>query len=194
MAMHHVVIYVPGLGDHRTRGQQLAVSLWRFFGVQSEVFHMRWLQHEPFEAKLRPLLARIDALSEQGRTVSLVGVSAGGGAVINAYALRQDVIHRVVCVCGKLTNPQTVHPRVYEKNPGFAESMEMLPSSIVSLSKENLSRVRSIRALADESVPPKDTIIEGTEGFTLPTMGHVITIGLAITIFSSAIIGFIKRP
>jgi pimeloyl-ACP methyl ester carboxylesterase len=189
----HVVIYVPGLGDNSDGGRATAVRLWRIYGVRGVVHSMRWADEQPFEPKLAGLLEHIDRLAEAGHTVSLVGESAGASAAAVAYAMRQDVIHRVVFICGKLRNPTTIHPATYSRNPAFAESMAMLPGSLGALSPDALKRMRSIHPLSDPTVPVADTLIEGAENKTIPTVGHAASIVLGITLFSWYIVGFLRQ-
>ena len=191
--MKRAVIYVPGLGDRRSRGQRVAIWCWRIYGVRSEVVRMQWHVAEPLDTKLGQLLQRIDALHEAGYAVSLVGVSAGAGAVVHAFARRQEIVSRVVCLCGKLQHPETISESTYRHNPAFAESLALLPRSLDALADTTRSRVLSIRPLTDSSVPPEDTVVPGFETTTIPSRGHAVSIGLGITLFSPLIIGFIRR-
>ena len=191
--MKSAVIYVAGLGDWRSRAQRAVVWCWRVYGVKSEVTLMNWHIDEPFETKLDRLITRIDTLHAAGYQVSLVGVSAGASAVINAFALRKDVVQRVVCICGKLQHPETIHPATFQRNPAFAESLQRLPDSLAKLLQVDRQRISSIRPLADESVPPSDTVIPGATGRTIPTVGHVLSIAASITLFSPVVLAFIRR-
>jgi hypothetical protein len=191
--MKHAIIYVPGLGDHRSRGQQFIMKAWRIYGLHTEVVNMNWHTSEMFNSKLDRLLLRIDTLAEQGYAVSLIGVSAGASAVINAYTVRQDKIHRVVCICGKLRSAESVSSYTYRVNPGFGESLQHLPESLFGLNSDKRVHILSIRPTADELVPPSDTIIPGAISKVIPTRGHAISIGFSITVYSWAIIRFIKQ-
>lgn len=192
--MKQAIIYIPGLGDHHSRGQSRIVGLWRLWGVgRSEVIPMLWNRSETFELKLSRLLAQIDTLSAQGYRVSLVGVSAGASAVIHAYAERPNIVHRVVCVCGKLQHPETVSDSTYQANPAFKESMQLLPASLGRLDSPKRRQILSIRPLADESVPPADTIIPGAQAKTIPAISHTISIAVAITLYSGTIVRFTQK-
>jgi hypothetical protein len=192
--MKHVVLYIPGIGDSLTTARRLLTLCWYAYGVKPVVHEMNWSDKQPFDIKLKSLLARIDGLVASGHVVSLVGESAGASAAIDAYALRQDVIHRVACICGKLKNPQTIRPQVFQANPAFAESMAALPGSLSGLSRGRLRRIRSIRPLNDASVPVADTIIPGAESFTIPVNGHGPGIVFGDTVFSYKLVPFLKRP
>lgn len=191
--MKQAILYVPGLGDWRSRGQRIVIWLWRIYGVRSEVVRMQWRVSEPFAVKQQRLLDRVDRLHEQGYRVSLVGVSAGASAVVNTFAVRQTAVHRVVCLCGKLRHPETISSTTYQQNPGFAESLQALPSSLEAIPTVARKRILSIHPIADNSVPPEDTIIPSAETMSIPSSGHVLSIALGITIFSPLIISFIRK-
>ncbi len=190
--MKHYIIYVPGLGDNKPLGQSLAVKLWRIYGVKAECLPMRWSTGRKFETKLATLLARIDELTEQGYEVSLVGSSAGGSAVINAFAARPN-IHAVVGVCGVMNTNVLVHPRYFRKNPAFKGSMEELPKSLEKLNPEERHRIMSIRALWDPIVIRRSTIVRGALHRPVLSIGHALTITLMITLRARTIIRYIKR-
>lgn len=191
--MKHAVIYVPGLGDHRGSSQGTVVKLWQLYRLRTEVLAMNWRDGEPFSAKLEQLLLRIDELAGAGYQVSLVGISAGASVVINAFAARQEAVHRVVCICGKLQHPDTISASTYRLNPAFKESMANLPNSLLALDSEKRSQILSIRPLVDESVPPGDTVVPGAQAKTIPTISHVVSIAAAITLYSGSIIRFIRK-
>jgi pimeloyl-ACP methyl ester carboxylesterase len=188
----HAVIYIFGLSDQRARGQTLAVRFWKLYGVTPEVFHMYWETAETFEAKLAPLLERIDALTASGYTVSLVGTSAGASVAVQAFYRRPAGVHRVVSICGKLQNPQTVHPGVFRKNPAFREALALLPAALAGLASAQLARILSVRPVTDESVPPADTVVPGAQSRQVPTMGHGLSIGYCVTLYAPRIMRFIK--
>ena len=192
MPKHHI-IYITGLGDANAEGQRKAVSTWRRFGVEPQLFQMNWIDREPFAPKLGRLVRLIDSLVAKGGKVSLVGVSAGGGVALNAYAQRKSVISGVVTVCGKFNYPQTVSPRLIAKNPAFGESMAMVADSRTSLTPEDLRKVMSIYPLFDESVPAHEAKLAGTHQKRVLSVGHVITIALMISVRAATIIRFLKK-
>ena len=189
----HVILYVPGLGDGLDNARQLALRFWRIYGVEAYVHPMCWADGERFAPKLERLLNHIDELHAAGKRVSLVGESAGASAAMNAYAQRPNGIHRVAHICGKLRGAQNVSGYTYGRNPAFAESMAQLPKSVEQLSSSQMQRVLSVHPLADMSVPVRDTILPGINVRTIPSINHMLSIALGITIFSGLLVGFIKR-
>ena len=192
--MKHLIIYVPGLGDTTASGRKFAIRLWKIYGISAVVHQLYWADKEHFAPKLATLLSHIDESAAKGYRVSLVGESAGASAVMHAYAARHSTVHRVAHICGKLQGGESVHPSTYSRNPAFAESMALLPSSIATLGRSHLlGRVLSVRPLVDKSVPLPDTIIAGIQTRTIPTVGHMASIALGITVFSWFLVGFLKK-
>ena len=194
MKKAHTVIYIPGLGDANLRGQGFIMSLWRVFGVNTAVHRMQWGEDTPFEPKFNALLQTIDALNKEGYTVSLIGASAGASAALNAFASRKDILHRVVCVCGKINNLQAINESYFIKNPTFKGSVGKLEKSLSELNKTDRNRIQSIHPLFDNVVPIKDTKIKGAHEKTIPSIGHLLSISYAITVGSFGIVKFIKQP
>lgn len=191
MVPHHV-IYVPGLGDAKPRGQKLVTRLWRPLGVRGHYVPMHWAIDEPWEAKLARLLQAIDELSRTG-TVSLVGTSAGASAVLQAFALRKQAVAGVVCICGKINHPETVNPDYYTENPAFKVALAQLQVALPGLTVADRARILSIHPLKDTVVPPPDTILPGAHERTIFSAGHPFSIFVALTFGAPGFIRFLKR-
>src|SRR3989344_6448696 len=104
MRAHHVLI-VPGLNDHLQYSKYVwaAKVFWKRQGVVPHVVQMNWMNADKkFASRLKQLTGLIDGLSLGKNLVSLVGFSAGGSAVINAFSQRKRKIHRVVNSCGRM--------------------------------------------------------------------------------------------
>jgi dienelactone hydrolase len=190
MARH--VIYIPGLGDYRNYGQPFALNLWRVFGVKAHYLAIKWQSDESFGEKLEKILAKIDRLEKDYGSVSLVGVSAGASAVLNAYADRPNV-KNVVCICGKINNPQTIGQKVYKINPPFEESVYLLQKILKKLSSPQRARILSIHPVKDIVVPPKDTLIDDAIELEVRAKSHVAGIFYSVIIKAPTICSFIKH-
>lgn len=187
MTNYHVV-YVPGLG--RDYGQDWAIKLWRRYGVIPHYQNLNWSDGGNFQTKLESLLATVDKLKGDNSKIYLVGASAGAGAVLNAYA-KTDKVDGLVWICGKIYNPQTVHPYVYRKNPAFKQSMDMIKVSLDKLAPKQLERIMSLHPLSDGSVPPADTIVSGTKEKTMKSRGHFRSIAYALLFEGQTICDFL---
>jgi pimeloyl-ACP methyl ester carboxylesterase len=175
--MKYSAIYVPGLGDRMPTGQRRVVSLWRFLGVEPHFIHMNWADGKPFDTKLDKIIAKIDEQHAKGRTVFLVGASAGGGAVINAFAARKDKVGGVVAISGKINNPEGIGPKYSGPNPAFVESAYMVQPSLDKLDFEHdRPRIQSRYAFFDPIVPMSDSKVIGAINKTVPSVGHATTI------------------
>lgn len=190
--MAHHVIYIPGLGDITSYGQSLAIQLWRLYGLRPHYLPLGWAGKEKFEPKLGRLLDKVDSLEKSGNKVSLVGVSAGASAVLNAYAKRKNIAG-VVCIVGKIHNPQTVGDRIYKINPSFKESMLQVVGSLDGLGEAKKSRIMCIYNRADKTVPNKDSVIEGALNRKFLGWGHISAIFFTVTLGGPLIARFLHR-
>lgn len=193
----HTLIIVPGLGD-RKNVVEWAVSRWeKNYGILPVVHLMPWLGTEQsFEPKLQRLLSRIDEQIAKGHRVSLLGTSAGGCAVVNAFVKRKDKIHKVINVCGRLREGHNVFPslRLAARNsPAFAESVRLCKGNLESLTPEDKNKMLVVKPIFDEVVPAKTVSIEGVETIIIPSILHVPSIALAMTVTSRLITDFIQE-
>lgn len=190
----HVVIYVPGIGDDIKKLQSTLVKLWRLCGVQGVVHEMPWMDSEPFAHKFERLLERIDDLHDQGAVVSLVGTSAGAGAVINAFAARKERVNGVVCLVGKINNPDTIGASYRRRSPAFIESALEVQFSLDRLDIDtDRKRIMSRYAMLDGIVPRRDSVIVGGINKTVPSIGHGLTIVSQLLVGAPFYLRFLKR-
>jgi hypothetical protein len=189
----HDVIFIPGLGDANPRAQRRLVSTWRLWGVRPQLFHINWGDGEAFSPKLERLLALIDKCLEKGHTVSLVSASAGAGAAINAFASRKDKISGVVCIAGKINNPETIGPRYSTGNPAFVESARQVQFSLDKLDFDtDRPRIQSRYAIFDPVVPREDSEVAGGKNRTVPSFGHSVTIATQLLFGAPCFLRFLK--
>ena len=197
MTKLHRVIFIPGLSDD-TKKLEWAVRGWKKHGLEPVVHSIGWRDGEvSFKPKLQRLLNLIDKFVEQGDQVSLVGTSAGGSAVLNAFIKRKDSIHKVINVCGRLKVGPTSGFRPFQSktqtSPAFAESVKLCENGIKSLDESDLKKIMTVHAMfGDELVPSETTIIKGALNTKVPTAEHIISIASALTIFSKPLIDFLN--
>jgi len=194
--VHHVII-IPGLGDN-AKLTQLGVSHWRDKGFYPIVHSVGWHDTEKdFYQKLNRINNLIDSIYSNESRVSLVGCSAGGSAVINAYSLKKDKIHKVVNVCGRIHIGKLEGFRGYNNktssSPPFAQSVKLSERNIKSFTQEDLKNIMTVSAMFGDQLVPRDTsYLEGAYNYIIPTGEHVFSITMALTIFSKKILNFIK--
>lgn len=198
MSKEHRVIVIPGLGDEVNK-ISWAVSHWRKYDLEPFVQRMGWHDGEQdFQPKLRTLLKMIDQYVEDDDRVSLVGCSAGGSAVLNAFFERRDVVHRVINVCGRLRKGNQRSFRSFKtrtvSSPSFAQSVRLFESREDLLSESDREKVMTVIALlGDELVPADTTVLRGAYNTIVPAPEHVLSIAMALTIFSHPLITFLTK-
>ena len=187
------LIYIPGLGDDKVVGQRKAISTWRLWGVQAELFQMNWADKEPWEQKFKRLIARIDTLAVNGSQIGLVGASAGASAVINAFAMRKNSVTGCVIIAGKVNRPETIGRSYVRENPAFVTSALDCQKAFDSLDSDDRKRILSHYALLDETVYRLDSHIPEAHNQMVPSIGHVFTIASQIIFGVPSFINFIKH-
>ncbi len=198
MSKKHRVIIVPGLGDDEDKIVWLT-NHWRKHGLEPIVYTIGWLDDEKeFQPKLSVLVEMIDQFTKDGDKVSLVGCSAGGSAVLNAFFERKNVVHKVITICGRLRHGNQKGFRSFEtrtaSSPSFAKSVQLFESREDVLSDNDRQKIMTVRALfGDELVPADTTILRGAYNTVVPTPEHVLSIGMALTLFSRPLITFLTK-
>lgn len=180
----HCILYVPGLGDNYDPLRRFFLKSWRVFGVQTQLAPMSWRDGRSYENKLQQLGEVIADKYHQGYKITLLGESAGGSMVLNAYAKYGDMIFRAMTICGKNTAPRTVSSKIYSKNPSFKTSMHQTPKSVEQLTKQERQRFISVHPVHDGYVPVNQTLIPDCQQVCLWSGGHLTTIFLALSLFS----------
>ena len=194
--MAHYLVYVPGLADklHYKVGQRTALFLWHGSSVRPYYFVPNWVDKtETFTQKLDRLLHTIDHLYNKGHTVSLMAASAGSSMALLAFLRRRDRIHRVVSICGKLHHPNTVPGVLFTFNPAFKASLQAFVRHEHELTSRDARAILLVQAARDSYVPTGDGEVKGAHHYKLPTVGHVFTIMMALTIFRRHIIRFVQQ-
>lgn len=198
MTKEHSVIFIPGLSDHITF-QNRIFSLWQKHGLQPILHSVDWRDGEQqFQPKLDELLQRIDQLAANEKKISIVGISAGGSAALNAFIERQDIIHRIVTVCARLrtgtaTGLRSFHSRT-KKRPAFATAVQRAEVNTIRLEDQERQRIMTVRArFGDELVPADTAILAGAHNTTVPTSEHVLSITAALTVFALPLITFLQQ-
>lgn len=192
MVKQHVVLYVPGLGDLNLRNRQKLLNLWHFKRVRIEICPMYWQKNEPWQKKLDRLLARIDELYAQQFFVSLIGESAGASAVVQAMKLRHSKLNAGILLCGKTQFPDRVSSRLYALNPALKNAVVASQTAVNSLTPQEKAKMLNLHPIADPVVPVKETKIPGVADAVMPVIGHALSIGFGMSIWSFRIVKFIR--
>lgn len=176
LSKQHHLIYIPGLHDqHPLRRIDLSCVpfIWRLHGFHAHILFPHWEEGDTFTPKLERIIQKIDELNVKGCLVSLVGQSAGGSAVMNAFIERPDKVVGVVNITGRLHSPG--QPSLEEASygsPAFADSVRRCQSKLPHLTNKQRKRIMTIRPSIDKVVPAESVAVEGATNIVSPVRGH----------------------
>lgn len=195
--MKHALIIIPGLGDDADKLTFVTKHWKKKYNLETIPHLIPWIDNgENFEQKLDRLIEKIDALHEDGNKISLLGTSAGGSCAINAYCKRRDKIAKVINVCGRLKKGEHVFPTLdvaARKSPSFKQSVLLCEENLKSLNDRDRKKILTIRSYFDEIVPVSLIPIDGAHNIRIFSVEHLISISLAMTLYSKRIVDFILR-
>lgn len=195
MIKEHHIIFVPGLSGSSPLFNK-AVGFWKRFGFIPHSHQMAWKDNQHFKPKLKNLIKEIDELSEKSSLVSIVGTSAGGSMALNAFYERQNSVYKIVNVGGRLRAGKNVHPTLgyaSRESISFRESVELCEEIQSKLNPFALKRVLTMHPVFDEVVPISTNTLKGTNNVQIPFVEHILSIGLAMTIFTKPIVEFLRE-
>jgi len=92
-----------------------------------------------------------------------------------------------------IKHPKAVDEAVFAFNPAFKPAMLAAEEHEPQLNKTERKKILVVRAAHDSYVPTVHGYIAGAHTTTLPTMGHVFSIVMALTVFRWRILRFIKK-
>lgn len=191
---HHVII-VAGMGND-VATLTWATRQWPRYGIIPHVFNAQWQTEEPeFQPKLDQCISLVDRFAVHGHTVSLIGNSAGSSFVINVFAARKNKIHRVVTNCGRLRTggwPWFTFDQTTKYSPSLKESVLGSEKVIASLKPAEKKKIMTMRPLFDEIVPWFTVPISGAKNVITPSVEHVLSIALHMTLLRRSILGFLQ--
>ena len=192
----HKIILIPGLGDEATY-TRFGTRWWKTRGLDVVVFPVGWRDGDKhFAPKLQRILKLVDEMVKNGDTVSLIGLSAGGSAVLNVFGERKQVIHKVVTIgarnrVGVYRGANSFENRTHT-SPAFAESIECAETIEKEFNVEDRKKIMTIRPVYDEIVPARTVVIRGAKNVMLPTVEHLNSIISSLTIYSHVIRSFLR--
>lgn len=190
----HNLIIVPGLGGSNF-GLEYISKLWSDMQLRVYIVDVGWRDKKiNFRSGLSKVLKLIDSLPKTDR-VSLLGTSAGGSMVLNAYYKRRDRILKVINVCGRLRRGVGVYPtleKAASTSKSFKESVLSCENIEQKLNDKDGKKFLTIRPLFDEVVPISTMTIYGAKNIRVFSAIHVISILSAMTLYSSVIKKFLR--
>ncbi|MDD5750665.1 MAG: hypothetical protein PHU56_03390 [Candidatus Pacebacteria bacterium] len=187
------IIIVPGLGDGGRFFRLMVRNWWGMFPNEIHAFGWRDKGVNLID-KQNNLLRRIDALAKEGRKIYLIGISAGGSAILNAFMARRTAVSGVVNVCGRLKEGIGVRPtleKAARTSEIFAQSVKNCEKELSSLSDSDLKKILTIHPIYDEIVPTSTVGIEGAANIVVPSFFHGVGIRCSMIFWRNKIINFL---
>ena len=174
-------IIVPGLSG-RTGFLRFLTRNWeKEHGIKVEFFVVDWKNDASvFDAAIDPLIGKIAELAYNKETIFLIGTSAGGSFVMNAFLNTSYYIDKCVNVCGRL-KPDG-HPsldRVADGYPLFRESVIRCERRLQGLNPAQLGNVFTFSGWWDGRVPVESICVNGATNVQLQSFGHFCNIFMA---------------
>jgi hypothetical protein len=180
--MKHAVI-VLGLGE--------AIPVYRFlvhkwqknYGVTPVIFKVDWGAKDPLDTKLEQLVILVKNLAKKG-DVSLIGVSAGASAALNAYQILQKQripIRSYISICGRFNlDAYPWYPLSYgvRRSPRFYDSIQRV-DIMHNFKNKNAT---CFFAAFDEVVPTSASTLPHVQSFQIPFILHTPAIYLLLSL------------
>lgn len=192
MSKYHVIL-VPGLAD-RAEVMDYLTKSWK----KDVIVHIHpapWDDIKPFDHKLQMLCKLIDHCAKHSGNVSLIGVSAGGSLVMNAFYKKKAKVNKVINVCGRLREGQNVSPTldlVIQGHSSLKQSILFCEQGQSKLTTQEKSKIMTISGVFDGTVPITTIPIRGATNIKIPFIFHLFTIGGAFLFYKKRMIEFIK--
>lgn len=192
---HHVIVS-PGM-DGRIGGLKLLTRNWpKKYGLSPEVVQTIWKDGKGLEPKLTKILDLIDKFVDKGDTVSLIGTSASGSLMLNAFVERKNVVNKVVNISGFLRPGNGTGMHSFETrsaaSKAFRESVLRFEKSEPSLTEQDRCKILTVRPMfGDELVPANTVTINGALNKTVPMIEHILSIATALVLYDPVIV-FLK--
>lgn len=178
-----VLIIVPGIGDATPVYYSFA-RRWAKLGYDAQVISFGWNQ------TTADLPSKLDAFARQlsrfnTSELYLIGISAGGTAVINMLA-EDPRIKRVIAVCTPLDTMQGL------RNPLLAESIARAKRHLTIMSDEQKQRILSTYGFYDQVVHVTLSNIRGIPTKRIFGLIHAPTIYIAMQLYARQLSRFLQ--
>ena len=189
------LIIIPGLGDDARYTKFITKNWEKNHGIKVTVMNFGWSGNDDkFQKRFDAIDKKIEKFLQENKNVSLLGISAGGSAVINLYSKRKDQIEKVICVCGRLRDPNIGRMWNHRKKDlgVFTQSVRLAEKNIEKLNEKDLEKFLTIRPIYDDVVPVRTMTLNGAKNKKVNAIQHMISIFLIMTRYSSISAKFIN--
>lgn len=167
--------------------------MWHYRDVTAELCPMKWYLNESWIEKLDRLVRLIEQRKSEGKSVTVIGESAGASAVMTLMTTRPELVDGAILLCGKFTHPDRVAKSLYHRNPAFFSAMTQSDDGTHRLTEKVRSKILNVHPLFDPVVPVKETKVTGIQDTFMPTIGHATSIIFALTVWSWRLVSFARK-
>lgn len=189
------LIIIPGLGDD-ARYTKFLMRSWEIkYGIRPQVITFGWKGSKTdFAAKYKKMNEKVDEIVKKAEDVSILGISAGASAALNIFYQRPDKIRHMISVCGRLRDPNIGKMWNHKESDlgVFEESIKLCEQNLEKLNKNDKKRILTVRPFFDDIVPVRTMTIDGAVNKRINAFQHMISINLAMTLYSKTIADIIK--
>lgn len=187
---------IPGIGYTVDWIKFLTRNWERKYGIEPHVVDFNWMaDSEKFPGRFERMGKYLDEDMKDGREISLLGISAGGSAVINLFYPRRNKIKKVVTICGRVRDPNV--RKMWNHKPEvlgvYEESVKLCEKNLDKLSDEYKEKIMTVRPYFDEVVPLRTMTIEGARNERVNSAQHMVSIALSMSLYSKIIVDFLKN-
>lgn len=189
------LLIIPGLGDDVRYTKFLTRDWEEKYSIKPHIVAFGWSgESSEFPDRFKKMEKYVDDYIKENNNVSVLGISAGGSAVINLFSRRKDKLKHAVVVCGRLhdSNVRKMWNHRAEDLGVFEESIKLCEKNLESLSDKDKERILTIRPFYDDIVPVRTMTIDGARNIRINSVQHMISIYLAMTLYSKTIANFLK--
>lgn len=193
--MQHLII-IPGLGDDVRYTKFLTRNWEKKYNIRPHVVAFGWSgDAQKFQERYEKVEKYMDEFLENNKNVSILGISAGGSAVINLFYPRRDKIKKLVTVCGRVRDPNV--RKMWNHKPEvlgvYQESVKLCEKNLDKLTLDDKKRILTISPFYDEVVPLRTMTIEGANNEKVFAAQHMVSIALSMSLYSKTIVDFLKK-
>jgi len=156
----HSVILIPALKTNSAIFGFITKNWHNKYGLSVHILNV-WNTEKDFPLMLEKVVNKIDELSINGGTVSLLGASGGGNMAINAFIQRKGKVNKVINVCGRMRVGKHTDLDISPSDKqlkAYIESIRFLESNIASLSSDDKKKIMTIRPRFGQEFVPVDTV------------------------------------
>jgi hypothetical protein len=178
--------------DGKINGLKFLTRSWpERYNLFPEVTEIVWRDAEGLESKLNKVTNLIDNLIKNGNIISLIGCSASGSLMLNAFIERKDVVQKVINLDGFLRPGKAKGYRSFgersAQSRAFRESVLRFERLEPELTLVDRKKILTVRPLFDELVPPETVVVEGALNKQILMVEHVLSIATALIVYDPVI-------